>query len=58
MSVLQSFARQAIEDEENLSATWGQDLPAPAITEVEDPDAEDHMPIPAAGTPASGKSQA
>ena len=42
----------------NPSARWGQDLLASAVAEVEDPDDEDHMPIPAAGAPASGKPQA
>ena len=51
---MQRFARQATEDGANPSAKWGQDLPAPVIAEVEDPDDEDHMPIPAAGAPASG----
>ena len=57
MSALQKFVLQLVEDGENPSAKWGAYLPIPA-TEVEDPDDEDNIPIPAATTSASGKPQA
>ena len=55
---MQRFTRQKTEDGENPSAKWGQDIPAPAVTEVDDPDDEDQLPIPAAGAPTSGKPRA
>ena len=58
MPALQTFARQAKEDGADPSAKWGKDLPAPAVPEVEDPDDEDQLPIPAAGGPTSGKPRA
>ena len=55
---MQLFARQVQEDGEDPSTKWGQDIPAPDVAEVEDPDDEDQLPIPAAGAPISGKPRA
>ena len=55
---MQRFARQKTEDGEDPSTKWGKDIPAPAVAEVEDPNDEDLLPIPAAGAPTSGKPRA
>ena len=53
MFVVQRFARQKTEDGPDPSAHWGKDL---VVTDTEDPDNEDYMPIPDVGPgPASGK---
>ena len=54
MPPLQKFTRQEIEDGPLSSKEWTPDLPVPAAAEVEDPDNEDHLPIPKA---TSGKTR-
>ena len=55
MLISQRFARQKTEDGQDPSAKWGADL---LVTDTEDPDDEDNMPIPDVGSvPASGKTR-
>ena len=54
--VTQRFARQKTEDGPDPSVNWGKGL---AVTDTEDPDDEDYMPIPDVGSvPATGKTRA
>ena len=53
---MQRFARQKTEDGPDPSANWGKDV---GVTDIEDPDDEDYMPIPDVGSvPATGKTLA
>ena len=56
MFAVQRFLRQASEDGPDTSTKWGQDR---TESDTEDPDSEDYMPIPDAGSgPAPGKTPA
>ena len=57
LGFLQRFLRQQAEDGDDPSASWGADLPIP-ITEGEDLDDEDNLPILDAKQPASAKTRA
>ena len=56
MFAVQRFLRQVSEDGPDPSTKWGKDR---AESDTEDPDSEDYMPIPDAGSgPAPGKTPA
>ena len=56
MFAVQRFSWQKTEDGPDPSAKWGKDL---LVTDTEDPDDEDYMPIPYVGSvPATSKTRA